>query len=106
NTELGVRLPAALLSIGSLSILYLLAGKVLKDRRAVGFVVLMWIAGPLLAVIGTIITPDAPATFFSICALACAVMVAERDDRIMYADPPPWSDGAGIWMLFGFFIGL
>ena len=80
NTELGVRMPAALLSIGSLAVLYLLAGRVLKDRRAVGYVVLMWVAGPLLPVIGTIHTPDASATFFSVCALACAAWAVERDD--------------------------
>ncbi|HZK80730.1 MAG TPA: glycosyltransferase family 39 protein, partial [Humisphaera sp.] len=106
NTELGVRLPAAVLSIGSLAVLYLLAGKILKDRRAVGFVVLMWIVGPLLAVIGTIVTPDAPATFFSMCALAIVTLIAERDDRNVYSNSAAWDNSAGLWMLFGIFSGL
>ncbi|HWE00950.1 MAG TPA: glycosyltransferase family 39 protein [Tepidisphaeraceae bacterium] len=106
DTELGVRLPAAVLSIGSLAILYSLAGKILKDRRAVGYVVLMWIAGPLLAVNGTIVTPDAPATFFSMCALTCAVRVAGRDDDAAAADPSARNHSAAFWIFFGLFSGL
>src|SRR5665213_2428223 len=81
NTAFAVRLPAALLAVGALAVLFMLAKTLVGDSRAVGFVVAMWLAGPLLAVTGTIHTPDAPATFFSVCALACAVLIANRDDH-------------------------
>ena len=72
NTETGVRVPAAVMMIGTLAVLRLIARPILPDSRAVGFVLLMWIAGPLLTIMGSIHTPDASATFFSVCALACA----------------------------------
>ncbi|HET6247229.1 MAG TPA: glycosyltransferase family 39 protein [Tepidisphaeraceae bacterium] len=106
NTELGVRLPASLMSIGALGVLFAIARRVLADSRAVGFVMLMWIAGPLLPVIGTIITPDAPATFFSVCALACAVKLAAADDSIDPSSGAAWTHGAGWWIAFGVLCGL
>ena len=106
NTELGVRLGGSVMSIGSLAVVYWLARRILHDARAVGFVILMWIAGPLLPVIGTIITPDAPATFFSVCALACAVVIAGRDDLDERAGYSGGASSAGPWLLFGIFCGL
>ena len=109
NTELGVRFPAAVLSIGSLAVLVGIGRQVLPDARAVGLVILMWISGPLLPVIGTIVTPDAPATFFSVCALACAVAAANLDDRNDRSDSPSGARGqraGGLWLLFGLFCGL
>lgn len=106
DNELAVRFPATLLSLGSLAILYLLARKILNDARAVGYIIAMWIAGPLLAVMGSIFTPDAPATFFSMCALAMAVLIARRDDR-GENDPVRNDAGSpGLWLLFGLFCGL
>ncbi|MDB5172898.1 MAG: hypothetical protein JWN51_1671, partial [Phycisphaerales bacterium] len=106
NTELAVRLPAAVLSLGSLAVLVKLAHRLLGDARAVGFVIMMWVAGPLLPVIGTIHTPDASATFFSVCALACAVRVSDRDDRDDSAGRSDRAGAAGLWLLFGLFTGL
>jgi 4-amino-4-deoxy-L-arabinose transferase-like glycosyltransferase len=106
NTELGVRFPAAVLSIGSLAVLVGIARQVLHDARAVGFVILMWIAGPLLPVIGTIITPDAPATFFSVCALACAVRISDYDDLNDHAGQDSGASAADLWLMFGLFCGL
>ncbi len=106
NTESAVRLPAAMMTVGALAVLYRLAKYLLRDERAVGFVMLMWIAGPLLAVMGTIHTPDSSAIFFSVCALACAAMLFERDDRRDPSETSRRSDGAGLWLLFGLFCGL
>ncbi|MDB5172662.1 MAG: hypothetical protein JWN51_1435 [Phycisphaerales bacterium] len=106
NTELAVRLPAAILSLGSLAVLVRLARRLLGDSRAVGFVIMMWIAGPLLPVIGTIHTPDASATFFSVCALACAVRISDCDDGNDSRDNSDRAGAGGLWVLFGLFTGL
>src|SRR5256885_12839649 len=52
NTELAVRLPAALLSLASVAVLVAFARRLLNDLRAVGYALLMWVASPLLAVLG------------------------------------------------------
>lgn len=110
NTAFAVRLPAALMSIGSLVVLYELARRILNDVRAVGFVVAMWLVGPLLAVTGTINTPDAPATFFSVCALACAVLIARLDDESIPGEGIPAlsarKNPKWLWLAFGAFCGL
>ena len=102
NTELGVRFPAALLSIATLAVLYGLARRLFPtDPRAVGYVLLMWICGPLLQVIGTIITPDAPAIFFSLCAMGAAALAVSEDRP---SDRP--RKAALLWIGFGVCSGL
>jgi len=75
TNEFGVRFFSPLLATASLAILLLMAGRVLRDRRAVVWLGIIWLTSPLLAGLGTLITPDPPSIFFSLCALACVVVV-------------------------------
>jgi 4-amino-4-deoxy-L-arabinose transferase-like glycosyltransferase len=106
NTELGVRLPATVLSVGAVLVLVLLARRLLRDPRATGYVLLMWLVSPLWAVLGLIFTPDTPAAFFSICAMAVAVLIADRDDREGPVTARPFTSDCDSWILFGLFSGL
>lgn len=81
STELGVRIVGVLMAAGSMAIIVALAKYVLRDMRATRWVAAIWLTSPLLAGLGTISTPDTPATFFSVCALALAVLIADRDDQ-------------------------
>jgi hypothetical protein len=54
-----------------------------------------------LAGLGTFATPDTPALFFSVCALAFAVLIAARDDRSHASE-----SNALLWCGFGLFTGL
>ena len=106
STELGVRIVGVLMAAGSMAIIVALAKYVLRDMRATRWVAAIWLTSPLLAGLGTISTPDTPATFFSVCALALAVLIADRDDQN--------SGRAGrnrllnplLWLGFGCFSGL
>lgn len=109
STQFAVRLPAATTSFASVAILIALARRLFSDEVASN-VGLMWLMGPLLAVIATISTPDSPAVLFSTLALACAVLVAESDDAssagIKRAATNPRITAPSLWLIFGFFCGL
>lgn len=97
--ELGVRFFAVVLTLGSLGVLTVLAKRFVKEPRAVMLLVAIWLCSPLFAALGTIMTPDVPAFFFSACALAVAVKaVAEKEpgDQMILR----------LWLLFGVFCGL
>jgi len=96
STELGVRMPAALLAVGSAGVLVALAWRVSGDVRLTGFVALVWLSSPLLAVLGGVMTPDTPAFFFSCCALASAILAVRSGD----------GKEGGWWVAFGVFCGL
>ena len=99
-TELGVRIEGVLLSLGATIVIVLLARRVLRDERGWFWVAVIWLVSPVLALTGLVATPDMPAFFFSLCALACAAIIAERDDRAESRSP------AALWLLFGLFSGL
>lgn len=99
SNEMGVRLAAIVMALGAMVIVVWLAGRVLGETRATAWVAILWLTGPLLAVLGTIFTPDTPAVFFSLCALVFATLIAQRVDRSERAD-------ARLWLLFGLFTGL
>ena len=42
---------------------------------------IIWLTSPLLAGLGTIATPDTPATFFSLCALSCVLLLFTGEQR-------------------------
>ena len=105
SVEIGVRLAAVLMAIGAMVVTVMLARRVLREERAALWVAAMWLTSPLLAGIGTFFTPDTPAAFFSVCALAFAAMIADRDDHPAVGVPPQMSD-AWLWLLFGLFTGL
>ncbi len=107
STQLGVRLPAALLAFGMVALLVMLARRLMPDWAA-AWVGLMWLLGPLLTVIGTISTPDTPVVFFSTAALTCVALIALRDDERMAGEGMASNDSpsAGLWILFGIFCGV
>lgn len=99
STELGVRLCGVVLSIGATILIVLLARRLLRNDRAAAWVGIMWIVSPLLTLTGLVATPDMPAIFFSVCGLACALLVADGDDR-------NHRPSAALWLIFGLCSGL
>jgi hypothetical protein len=94
NTELGVRWPAGIVTAGTVLILTLASRQVVADARALAFVPVALLLSPMVAVTGTIMTPDAPACFFQAAALAAAMKALEPGGRMWH------------WLLFGAFMGL
>lgn len=78
DTQIGMRLPSVLMSLASIAMIVWLARRLLKDTRAAGYVAMMWLTSPLIAVLGLVFTPDTPAVFFSTCALAFAAVLTEQ----------------------------
>jgi 4-amino-4-deoxy-L-arabinose transferase-like glycosyltransferase len=92
TSEFGVRGGAAILTLGAILVTIALAGKFCPDRKAVLLAAGILLLSPITAVLGTIITPDTPACFFSISALAAAVAASSR--------------GRWWWLAFGVSMGL
>ena len=103
STEAGVRLPGILMALGSMLVMVLLARSLLRDARGTMWMGVLWLTSPMLALIGSIMTPDSPSIFFSVCALACAAVIADRDDR---GGNRSGRGTIGLWLLFGVFSGL
>ena len=108
--ELGVRCGAAVLAFGALMVLLSLSRRVIGSERAVVWLGIIWLCSPLFAGLSTIMTPDTPAIFFSMCALACAVAISETLDP---RDPSGSAAGHAadqyhlrLWFFFGLFTGL
>ena len=107
STPLGVRFFAAALACGSVAIVIALANRLLREPRQAAWCGWLLMLSPLVAVLGSIITPDTPAIFFSCCALACAVAAVEaidapeRDDLSAARCASPV-----LWLAFGVFVGL
>jgi 4-amino-4-deoxy-L-arabinose transferase-like glycosyltransferase len=72
STELGVRLPAVLLSTGILIVLLAIARRLPIAPLPRFLMVLTLLASPLFSAWSLLTTPDTPSCFFSTCALACA----------------------------------
>ncbi len=100
STELGVRCMAAVTAFGALLVLLSLCRRLVGQERAGILLTAMWLCSPLLAVVATIMTPDAPSIFFSMCAMACAVRVA------LQMEDSPAASTVRLWLGFGFFTGL
>ena len=99
--EVAVRMLTPLMAAGAILITTALARHVLRDTRAAVWVCLIWLTSPLLAGLGTFATPDTPGLFFSVCALAFAVLIAARDDQSESA-----ASSVLFWCVFGVFTGL
>lgn len=95
TNELTVRLPAAIYSAASIAITLRLAWLISGDRRVVIWSAAILMCSPLMAVLGTIITPDSPAAFFSICTLWVAVGAVREPKTAIWR-----------WPLFGLLAGL
>ncbi len=104
STQFAVRLPAATAAFASVAILIAMSRRLFSDDIA-SYVGLMWLMGPLLAVIATISTPDSPAVLFSTLALSCVVLIAQQDDALG-AEIDRQSAAPMLWIAFGFFCGV
>lgn len=91
NNEFGVRFGATLMMLGAIAILVWLTRRICPDPKAAILAGWILLLSPLAATLGTIITPDTPACFFSMCALATAIVACRRS---IY------------WLAFGLFMGL
>ena len=96
DTELGVRFFAIVLSLGAAGTMTWLEFRLTRDERLTAWCALLLVVSPLLAVLGSVMTPDTPAIFFSACATAVAALVADEPDR----------HAAARWLLFGALTGL
>jgi 4-amino-4-deoxy-L-arabinose transferase-like glycosyltransferase len=94
TSEFAVRSGAAMLTAGTILVTLALAAFRGADPKALKWAALILLLSPFTAVLGTIIAPDTPACFFSICALAAAV-AACSDQRCKC-----W------WLVFGLCMGL
>ncbi len=98
STELGVRLGAALMGGGVVWMLLRWLRQWSANSVLWGAILLL--SAPLLAVLGTIHTPDTPAAFFSVAALFALLGAANQP---VDANQP--IDGRR-WMTFGLCVGL
>lgn len=94
DSELGVRWLAGFLIAGTVLIVTVATRRITPDARAMAFVPLALLLSPLVAVAGSIMTPDAPACFFQAAALAAALRFFSPGGRPRH------------WLLFGLFMGL
>ncbi len=72
QNELGVRFFNGVLSIGSVGVIAWLADRLLRDPVATVWCAAILVTAPLVVVLGTIVTPDTPSIFFSVCGVGCA----------------------------------
>ncbi len=129
SNELGVRCGAALLAFGALLVLLSMSHRVIGSERAAVWLGIIWLCSPLFAGLSTIMTPDTPAIFFSMCALACVVAISQqpvgsalwavtfesdepaRSKVVHSADPTKIEQASlrgnlSLWLAFGLFTGL
>jgi 4-amino-4-deoxy-L-arabinose transferase-like glycosyltransferase len=95
NSELGVRCLGGLMTGGTVLVLTLAARRLTGDGRAAAFVPIALLVSPMVAVTGSIATPDAPACFFQATALAAALRIFGGGRH-----------AALNWLAFGAFMGL
>ena len=95
NTELGVRCFSGLVTAGTIGIIAFASRRITTDVRAATFAPLALLVSPMIAVTGTIATPDAPACFFQAAALAVVLRIFEDSGGTVRR-----------WALFGVFLGL
>jgi 4-amino-4-deoxy-L-arabinose transferase-like glycosyltransferase len=118
TNEFGVRFFCPLLATAILGMLLLMAGRILRDPRAVAWAGIIWLTSPLLAGLGTLITPDPPSVFFSLSALYCVVVILTRDaaadNRLAMTNSAANAQAAQrggtvveplLWLCFGVFCG-
>jgi 4-amino-4-deoxy-L-arabinose transferase-like glycosyltransferase len=109
SNEVGVRCGAVVMAFGSLLILLAMCRRAVGGGRATALLGVTWLCGPLFAGLGAIMTPDTPAIFFSMAAMACAFFAVGS----IGVPPMPLSDNhrrntnaTRLWILFGLCTGL
>jgi 4-amino-4-deoxy-L-arabinose transferase-like glycosyltransferase len=98
--ELGVRALGSAMAFGAVLVLAAMCRRTRAGERGAVLLGVIWVCSPLFAGIATIITPDTPMIFFSMCAMAVAVGIARRVEA-KEGDVAPSS-----WALLGLFTGL
>jgi 4-amino-4-deoxy-L-arabinose transferase-like glycosyltransferase len=98
NTELGVRCLAGILVAGAVLILTLATRRLVSDFHAASFVPIALLLSPMVAVVGSIVTPDTPACFFQSAALAAALGI--------FAPNTTGARHPMKWLMFGIAMGL
>jgi len=94
TNEFAVRFGAAVLMIATILVVIVLTQTLTTDWRPARLAGWILILTPFPAVLGTIITPDMPACFFSIGALAAAAAASRENGHKIW------------WLAFGVFTGL
>ena len=104
--ELGVRVGAAVMAFGALMVLLWLGRRMIGERATV-WLGSIWLISPLFAGLATIMTPDTPAIFFSMCAMACAIWaMGIGPSEIPVARADAAESSFKLWLAFGYFTGL
>jgi hypothetical protein len=103
--ELGVRAFMSVMGFGAVLILMALCRRMLKDDRAVIWLGIIWICSPLMAALSTLATPDTPSVFFSVCAVALAILATEEPPNPA-ASAPLRPSSLLYWTAFGLATGL
>jgi 4-amino-4-deoxy-L-arabinose transferase-like glycosyltransferase len=83
HTAFAVRLPAVLLSLGTLVLVYVLAVRVFRSDRAALVSTLLLAAAPMINVGGTLMTIDVLFCFFSVLTMVCLWEALARE-RVLY----------------------
>ena len=105
SNELGVRLAAAVMATGVVTMMIFIARTLFTSQWLIGLIAFIWLTSPLLAGIRRLIfTPDTPALFFSAAALLIAVRIAVMSDKD--AAQAGSARAARLWIGFGVFAGL
>jgi 4-amino-4-deoxy-L-arabinose transferase-like glycosyltransferase len=102
NTEFCVRLPAALMALGTVSVIFLLARRLFASERAGFLAVLACSVIPLYAAGSILMTIDAPLAFF----WALALFGVQRATSNAKGDSQETARNWGWWFLFGCALGL
>jgi 4-amino-4-deoxy-L-arabinose transferase-like glycosyltransferase len=98
NTELGVRCLMGLMTAGTVLILTFAARRFVGNSRAASFVPIALLFSPMIAVVGSIATPDTAACFFQSAALASILGV--------FAPNSSNARRRLCWIAFGICMGL
>ena len=93
DTSIGVRWPGTLLALGTVLILWRAAAKLIGDEKVAVFVPVSLLLGPVVNVLGAIMTPDTPACFFQAAALAVVLDIFSA--RALFPSPDTPGEGKG-----------
>jgi hypothetical protein len=97
SNELGVRSMMSVLGFASILILMGICRRLLRDDRAVFWLGLSCICSPLMTALSTLATPDTPAIFFSVCAMAVVIPAVQEQQTV--------GRRLLLWLAFGFCTG-
>ena len=113
DTEFGVRFGAAMNTLGTILVTIRLTTTMSENAQGTSspgflsaskYAAAILLLCPMTAVLGTIITPDTPACFFNICAIAAAIAATKDSPNAINANGKRIR--SRYWLLFGIFMGL